>query len=78
MRLKKLFVITVLAGAMSVLGCGDDATGTGNTNGGGGGVCDDCENQSDIPLCEAAYDQCKDLPNQDECVLASLALCSVL
>jgi hypothetical protein len=36
MGLKKLFVITVLAGAMSVLGCGDD--GGGNGNGGSGAV----------------------------------------
>jgi len=36
MGLKKLFLITVLAGAMSVLGCGDDETGgTGNTGGDG-------------------------------------------
>ena len=36
MGLKKLFLITVLAGAMSVLGCGDDETGgTGATGGDG-------------------------------------------
>jgi len=37
MGLKKLFLITLLAGAMSVLGCGDDETngGTGNTGGDG-------------------------------------------
>ena len=77
MKLGKLFMITLMAGTLGVSACGDD--GTGNSNGGGNGsVCDDCENQSDIPLCEAAYNQCKDLPNQDECVLGSLALCSVL
>jgi hypothetical protein len=71
-------MIALLAGTLGVIGCGDDpATGNGNGNG-NGNVCDDCENQSDIALCEAGYNQCKDLPNQDECVLASLALCSVL
>ena len=77
MKLHRVFLIALLAGTLGVIGCGDDATGTGNTNG-NGSPCDDCENQSDIPLCEAAYNQCKDLPNQDECVLGSLALCSVL
>ena len=75
MKLSRLFMIALLVGTMGVIGCGD--------SGGGGGqsaseVCDACENQSDIALCEAGYNQCKDLPNQDECVLASLALCSVL
>ena len=89
MKLSRLFMIALLAGTLGVIGCGDGTTtpdnGTGGTpsNGTGGtpsngSVCDDCENQSDIGLCEAGYNQCKDLPNQDECVLASLALCSVL
>jgi hypothetical protein len=30
------------------------------------------------PECEAAYNQCKDLPNQDECVLASLFVCQLV
>jgi hypothetical protein len=36
MGLKKLFLITVLAGAMSVLGCGDDETGNGGAGATGG------------------------------------------
>ena len=81
MKLSRLFMIALLTGTLGVIGCGDDTTTPDNGNGGtpsNGSVCDDCENQSDIPLCEAGYNQCKDLPNQDECVLASLALCSVL
>jgi hypothetical protein len=69
MKFSKLILISVFAGALSVLGC---------DSGSASKVCDECENQSDIPLCESAYNQCKDLPNQDECVVASLALCSVL
>jgi hypothetical protein len=72
-------MIALLAGTLGVIGCGDGTTTPDNGNGNGNGsVCDDCENQSDIGLCEAGYNQCKDLPNLDECVLASLALCSVL
>ncbi len=68
MKLHKVFLVAVLAGAFAVIGCGDSASD----------VCGDCENQSDKPVCETAYNQCKNLPNQDECVAASLALCSVL
>jgi len=108
MGLKKLFLITVLAGAMSVLGCGDDETGgTGNTGGdgatggagatggdggtggsaatggtGGNGAvsrCDECENQSDIPLCEAGFIECLEMnPNEAECAVGALLLCEVL
>ncbi len=68
MGLKKLFLITVLAGAMSVLGCGDDETGgTGNTGGdgatggagatgGGGGT----GGQSASELCAACENQGED------------------
>ena len=80
MKLSRLFMIALLTGTLGVIGCGDDpapSNGTGGTPS-NGGVCDSCENQSDIPLCENAYNQCKDLPNQDECVLGSLALCSAL
>jgi hypothetical protein len=71
MKFSKLILISVFAGALSVLGCGD-------SGGSASEVCDDCENQSDRGLCEATYNQCKDLPNLDECVLGSLALCSAL
>ena len=79
MKLHRVFLIALLAGTLGVIGCGDDATGTANTNGNGSGSpCDDCENQSDIALCEASYNQCKDLPNQDECIVLSLALCEIV
>ncbi len=70
MKLHKVFLVAVLAGAFAVVGCGDGGSASE--------VCDNCENQSDKGLCETAYNQCKNLPNQDECVAASLALCSVL
>ena len=68
MKLHRVFLIALMTSVFALAGCGDSASD----------VCDDCENQSDKPLCETAYNQCKDLPNQDECVLGSLALCSVL
>ena len=74
MKLSKLFCTVLLAGALAVFGCGND---------GGGGqsaseVCDECENQSDRGLCETAYNQCRNLPNLDECIAGSLGLCSAL
>ena len=80
MKLHRVFLIALMTGILGVMGCGDDpapSNGTGGTPS-NGSPCDDCENQSDIQLCEAAYNQCKDLPNLDECVLGSLALCQVL
>jgi len=79
-KFRKIFLIALLAGTLGVIGCGDDpapSNGTGGTPS-NGSVCDDCENQSDIGLCEAAYDRCKDLPNQNECIIGSLALCEVV
>jgi len=75
MKLHRVFLIALMTSALALVGCGDD--------GGGGGqsaseVCDKCENQSDKPLCEAAYNQCKDLPNLDECIAGSLLLCEVV
>jgi hypothetical protein len=85
MKLSRLFMIALLVGTLGVIGCGDDSSsGNGNGNGTGGtpsngSVCDDCENQSDIGLCEAAYDRCKDLPSpNNECVIGSLALCEIV
>ena len=73
MKLSRLFMIALLTGTMGVIGCGDSGGGQSASQ-----VCDGCENQSDRGLCETAYNQCKNLPNLDECVAGSLALCSVL
>jgi hypothetical protein len=78
-KFRKTLLIAFLVGTLGVIGCGDDATGTGNTNGGGNGSpCADCDKPSEIPDCEVAYNECKDLPNQDECVVASLFACQLL
>jgi hypothetical protein len=71
MKLHRVFLIALMTGVFAVAGCGD-------SGGSASDVCDSCENQSDKPVCEATYNQCKNLPNLDECVAGSLALCSVL
>jgi hypothetical protein len=102
-------LITLLAGTLSVLGCGDDETGNGGagatggdggtggsaatggsggtggsaaTGGGGGtggsasGFCaDECQVQSKISDCEAAYDLCDNTPTV--CRGVGLAACEV-
>ena len=73
MKLHRVFLIAALTGAFAVVGC-DSGSGGGSAS----EVCDACENQSDRGLCEATHNQCKNLPNLDECVAGSLALCSVL
>ena len=86
MKLSKLFMIALLAGTLGVIGCNDDTTGTGNTNGNGtggtpsnGSVCDECENQSEIPGCEICFDECADTnPNTEGCVVVALACCEVV
>jgi hypothetical protein len=76
-------MIALLVGTMGVIGCGDDSSsGNGNGNGTGGtpsngSVCDDCANQSDIPLCEVCYDEC-DNPNEAACVAVGLACCATI
>jgi hypothetical protein len=77
MRLKKLFLITVLAGAMSVLGCGDDG-GNGNGNGGASSVCNACEVSSLAGECESTYNVCiqDDVGSQEDCAAAGLLRCS--
>ena len=88
MKLSRLFMIALLTGTLGVIGCGDGTTtpdnGTGGTpsNGTGGtpsngSVCDDCANQSDIPLCEVCYDEC-DNPNEAACVAVGLACCATI
>jgi hypothetical protein len=78
MKLSKLFMIALLAGTLGVIGCGDDATGTGNTNGGGGDVCDACENQSEIPLCEGCLRECTDTnPNDAGCAALAVECCNI-
>ena len=78
MKLHRVFLIALLAGTLGVIGCGDDATGTGNTNGNGSGsVCDSCENQSDIPLCEVCYDSCNN-PDYGACEAAALLCCEIV
>ena len=71
MKLHRVFLIALMTSVFAVVGCGDSGGGSASE------VCDECENQSDRGLCEAAYNNCKDLPNLDECVLGSLALCSI-
>ncbi len=89
MKLSKLFMIALLAGTLGVIGCGDDATnpagsggsGTAGTGGtpSGGGVCDSCENQSDIPLCEVCFDECADTnPNTEGCAAVALLCCEAI
>jgi hypothetical protein len=76
-------MIALLVGTLGVIGCGDDSSsGNGNGNGTGGtpsngSVCDDCANQSDIPLCEVCYDEC-DNPNEAACVAVGLACCATI
>ena len=81
MKLSKLFMIALLAGTLGVIGCGDDpapSNGTGGTPS-NGGVCDSCENQSDIPLCEFCFEECADTnPNTEGCVVVALACCEVV
>ena len=67
MGLKKLFLITLFAGTMSVLGCGDDETsgtgGTGATGGDGGtGGTIDPSIECDRDLCatnDTLRDECE-------------------
>ena len=79
MKLSKLFMIALLAGTLGVIGCGDDpapSNGTGGTPS-NGGVCDSCENQSDIPLCEVCYDSCNN-PDDGACEAAALLCCEIV
>jgi hypothetical protein len=86
MGLKKLFLITVLAGAMSVLGCGDD-DGNGNGNGGmidPGVRCNESLCLTDPAKkteCETKVQECIDNNppiQQEECVIGIVAaVCGV-
>jgi hypothetical protein len=79
MKLSKLLMIALLAGTLGVLGCGDDPApenGTGGTPS-NGAVCDQCENQSDIPLCEVCYESCNN-PDDGACEAAALLCCEIV
>jgi hypothetical protein len=89
MKLSKFFMIALLAGTLGVIGCGDDATnpagsgGSGTAGTGGtpsnGSVCDDCPNQSEIPLCEGCLTECTDTnPNDEGCAVVALACCNII
>jgi hypothetical protein len=55
---------------------GDGTGGTGGTT--AAEVCADCENQDDIPLCEAGYDRCTlTTPTEGECAVGALLLCEI-
>jgi predicted small secreted protein len=81
MKLSKLFVIALLAGALGVIGCNDDTTDTGN----GGdfnfdtacdrGVC--LESAAAKAQCEALVAACRTEPevNQDECIILITEKC---
>ncbi len=71
MKLHRFFLIALMTSAFALVGCGDGGGQSASE------VCDSCENQSDKPVCEATYNQCKNLPNLDECIAGSLALCSI-
>jgi hypothetical protein len=86
MGLKKLFLITVLAGAMSVLGCGDDdsssGNGNGNGNGNGGPNCTQelCMNNETLSAnCQREYDSCiaTGALTQQECLVFAEETCTV-
>ncbi len=76
--LGKLFVILCMVAGLWVFGCDDDDD-SGSSNGDdSSSVCEDCENQDDVPLCVAAYDDCiARNPNDAECAVGALALCSI-
>jgi hypothetical protein len=71
----------LLVGTLGVIGCGDDPA-TDNGSGGtpsNGSVCDACENQSDIGLCEVCYEECADTnPNTEGCAAVPLLCCEVV
>jgi hypothetical protein len=79
MKLSKLFVIALLVGTLAAIGCGDSGSSNGGNGNGNGSVCDDCENQSDIGLCEASYNRCiLTNPNEGECAAGALLTCEVV
>jgi hypothetical protein len=75
-------MIALLVGTLGVIGCGDDTTPPDNGNGTGGtpsngSVCDRCENQGDIPLCEVCYQECNN-PDEGACEAAALLCCEII
>ena len=87
MKMKRLFFVALLAGALSVLGCGSDdgggSNGGGNTNGGGNGasgVCAECDSQQLVPQCEQVYNVCiqDDAGTPEDCAIAALIACGVV
>jgi hypothetical protein len=82
MKLHTLFLVLSMAGAFTVSGCdgnGTDDSGVDDNNGDADGDCDECENQSDIGLCEVGYEECMDsVPNEAECSVGALLLCEVI
>ena len=84
MKLSKLFLTLLLAGTLSMIGCGDDGggSGSGGSNGNGtsaGEACDgpDCANDpEEKAVCEAAFNACIDTGiNVEECVIGAELIC---
>ena len=82
MKLHRFFLIALMTSVFAVVGCGDDGGDSGGGDSGGNGSvgsCDECENQSDIPLCEASYNRCiLTNPNEGECAVGALLTCEVV
>jgi hypothetical protein len=81
MKLHRVFLIALMTGILGVMGCGDDpapSNGTGGTPS-NGSVCDDCANQSEIPLCVACYEECTDTnPNDAGCAALAIECCNIV
>jgi hypothetical protein len=86
MKLSKLFVVALLTGTLSVIGCGsDDSSGNGNGNGTDpSGFCTEnlCATSGAAKTeCEEGVALCLEIPNEaqrDECIGGVvLATCKV-
>jgi len=73
MKLGKLILISAFAGALSVLGCGDDGGQSASE------VCNACDNSALRGACESTYNNCinVDRGGHEECAALGLAACGI-
>ena len=73
MKLSGLILVSAFAGALSVLGCGDDGARSASE------VCQACDNQDLRGACESTYDNCLnvDRGGSEECTALGLAACGI-
>jgi hypothetical protein len=84
MKLSKLFVIALLAGTLSVIGCGSDDSSSGNGNGNGIDPNERCNVELCIGSdelkgnCVREYNSCVDKGgNPENCIVGAVETCTV-